>query len=122
MSDFPVVIYHNPRCSTSRTALSLLQDNRYKPEIVEYLTAGWTEQTLLSLAAKTGGLKGLLRAKEPLAVELGLLKPRVREATILKAMIKHPILVERPIIDTPKGAVVARPIERINEVLDRAVV
>ncbi|MDC7683200.1 arsenate reductase (glutaredoxin) [Asticcacaulis sp. BYS171W] len=122
MSDFPVTIYHNPRCSTSRTALSLLQDKGYNPEIVEYLNVGWTEQTLLSLAAKSGGLKGLLRGKEPLAQELGLLKPRVREATILKAMIKHPILVERPIIDTPKGVVVARPMERINDVMDRVIV
>lgn len=119
MSDFPVVIYHNPRCSTSRNALSLLRDNGYAPEVVDYLKTGWSEAVLTDLAARSGGLKGLLRRKEPLAAELKL--SEADEATLLRAMMAHPVLVERPIIATPKGAVVARPMSRINTVLDKRI-
>jgi len=119
MSDFPVVIYHNPRCSTSRNALALLRDNGYAPEVVDYLKTGWSEALLKDLGARSGGLKGLLRRKEPLAAELGL--AQADEATLIRAMIAHPILVERPIVATPKGAVVTRPMTKINEVLDKVI-
>ncbi len=117
--DFPIVVYHNPRCSTSRAALARLTDNGYAPQVVEYLQTGWDKDTLKGLAKQAGGLKALLRAKEPLAVELGL--KSATDAVLLKAMIAHPILVKRPIVSTPKGAVVARPMTQINAVLDRVI-
>jgi arsenate reductase len=111
-------LYHNPRCSKSREALALIRAAGIEPRIVEYLKDGWTTAQLKGLIKRIGGsARDILRDKEPLAAELGLLDPALRDATILAAMVKHPILVERPILETAKGVVVARPPERVAEVL-----
>ena len=113
-----VIIYHNPRCSTSRDVLQMLIDAGHPPDVVDYLQTGWTGAGLRALmkAARVDA-RGLLRAKEPLARDLGLLEDGATDADILAAMVKHPILVERPIVRTGKGAVVARPKDRIFEIL-----
>ena len=111
----PVTLFHNPRCSASRNALALLRERGVEPEIVDYLKTGWDAATLNRLASETGGLRGLLRTKEEGAK--ALLAADASDAAILKAMIAEPILVERPIVETGKGARIGRPIERVLEIL-----
>lgn len=120
MTDFPVTIFHNPKCGTSRNTLAIIEAAGYAPTVVEYLKTGWTLEQLKDLAARTGvGARGLLRVKGTPAEDLGLTDPAVADDAILAAMVEHPILVERPIVVTPKGAVLARPKERVLDVLDR---
>lgn len=110
-----VTLFHNPRCSTSRNALALLRERGAEPVVVEYLKTGWDRATLERLAAQVGGVRALMRAKEDGAK--ALLAANATDAAILDAMIADPILVERPIIETPKGARIGRPVERVLEVL-----
>ena len=116
MSD--VIIYHNPGCSTSRNALALLRDKGLKPKVVEYLKTGWTKPQLEGLL-KTMGVpaRDILRTRGGRAEDLGLTAPDVADARIIAAMLDEPVLVERPIVTTSKGAVLCRPLERLNEVL-----
>jgi arsenate reductase len=108
-----VTVYHNPKCSTSTKVVALLREARLAPTVVEYLKTGWTREQLLDLAQRSDtNLKGLLRANGTPAEELGLLKADVSDEAILSAMIEHPILVNRPIVDGPKGVVLARPVEK----------
>ena len=107
-----VVIFHNPKCGTSRNALALLREQGVEPTVVEYLKTGWDRATLERLAARTGvGLAGLLRKKE--ADAKALLDAGADDETILAAAIAQPILIERPIVETDKGAVIGRPPERV---------
>lgn len=120
MSDFPITIYHNPDCGTSRNALAMIEAAGYHPTIVEYLRTGWTESQLLDLLAAMGARpRDLLREKGTPAAEFGLLDPGVDDAAILRAMIEHPVLVNRPIIVTPKGTKLCRPSEQLLALLDR---
>lgn len=108
-----LTVYHNPKCSTSTKVVNLLRDAGHAPTVVEYLKTGWTREQLLDLAARSDtDLKGLLRERGAPAEELGLLKPDVSEEALLAAMVEHPILVNRPIVDGPKGVVLARPVEK----------
>ena len=110
------VLFHNPKCGTSRNALALLREQGVEPTVVEYLKTGWDRATLERLAAMTGvGLAGLLRKKE--ADAKALLDAGSDEETILAAAIAQPILIERPIVETDKGAVIGRPPERVLELL-----
>ncbi|WP_024279998.1 arsenate reductase (glutaredoxin) [Xanthobacter sp. 126] len=119
MSDFPVTIYHNPRCGTSRNTLAMIRASGVEPTVVEYLKTGWTKAQLTDLAAATGApLRDLLRAKEPLVAELKLAEPGVTEAQLLDAMVEHPILVNRPIVVTPKGTRLCRPSEVVLDLLE----
>lgn len=114
MSD--VTIYHNPNCSTSRNILALLRERGVEPTIVKYLETGWTRPQLEGfLKAMGAGPKAILRGKEARAKELGL--AAASDDAILEAMVREPILVERPIVVTPKGVVLARPIEKALDVL-----
>jgi arsenate reductase len=120
MSDFPVTVYHNPNCATSRNVVSAVREAGYEPIVVEYLKTGWTETRLRDLATRSGeGLRGLLRDRGAPAAELGLLAEGASDEVLLAAMLEHPILVNRPIVETPRGVVLARPSERVFEVLDR---
>ncbi|HEY2051292.1 MAG TPA: arsenate reductase (glutaredoxin) [Caulobacteraceae bacterium] len=113
-----VRIYHNPRCSTSRTVLGHIRDAGIEPEVVEYLKTGWTRAVLDDILARGRlGPKDILRRKEPLVQEKRL--GTATDEAILKAMIADPVLVERPIVVTPRGTVVCRPAERVFEVIDR---
>jgi arsenate reductase len=121
MSDiFPVTIYHNPDCGTSRNALAMIEAAGYAPAIIDYRRTGWTGSVLTGLlAAMNARPRDLLREKGTPAAELGLLDPAVPDEAILGAMIAHPILVNRPIVVTPKGTALCRPSERVLALLDR---
>jgi arsenate reductase len=118
-ADFPVTIYHNPACATSRNTLAMVRAAGYDPVVVEYLQAGWTRTLLADLLAKMNiAPRALLREKGTPAAELGLLEGAGDE-TILAAMVEHPILVNRPIVVTPQGAALCRPSERVFDLLER---
>jgi arsenate reductase len=120
MTDFPITIYHNPDCGTSRNALAMIRAVGYEPEVVEYRKAGWTRALLEKLIAAMGATpRDLLREKGTPAQELGLLEPGRSGEEILSAMIEHPILVNRPIVATPLGTKLCRPSEEVLSLLDR---
>ncbi len=120
MSDFPITIFHNPACSTSRNTVAMVKAAGYEPEIVEYLQVGWTKPQLRELLAAMGAKpREILREKGTPAGELGLLDPHVSDDAVLDAMVEHPILVNRPIVVTPKGAKLSRPSEVVLDLLDR---
>jgi arsenate reductase (glutaredoxin) len=105
-----VVIYHNPACGTSRAALEVLRAQGVEPQVVEYLKAGWTKDQLEGLFRKMGvGPREALRVRGTNADELGLTDPATSDAAIIAAMVIEPILVNRPIVVTPKGAALCRP-------------
>ena len=118
---FPVVIYHNPGCGTSRNVLGLIEAAGYRPTIVEYLKTGWTRPQLIGLFAAAGLTphEALRRERSP-AANLGLLDPEIDEETLLAAMIEHPELVNRPIVCTPKGVRLCRPAELVQDLLEPA--
>lgn len=110
MSD--VVIYHNPACGTSRNTLQLLRDKGVEPKVVEYLKEGWTRDQLEALTVKMGVRpRDILRERGTKAAELGLTDPASSDEALIAAMILDPILVNRPIVETPKGAALCRPAE-----------
>lgn len=120
MTDFPITIFHNPACGTSRNTVAMVQAAGYEPEVVEYLQAGWTKPQLQELLAAMGGKpRDILRDKGTPASELGLLNPNVSDEAMLDAMVEHPILVNRPIVVTPRGVKLARPSEAVLDLLER---
>lgn len=115
MTDFPVTVFHNPRCSKSRQTVDLIRERGFEPEIVLYLQTGWMEAQLRGLLQRMGaGPRAILRANEPDAA--GLTADSSDEA-ILAAMVAHPVLVERPIVETPLGVAIGRPPENVLAVL-----
>jgi arsenate reductase (glutaredoxin) len=119
MSDFPVTVFHNPACGTSRNVVAALRQSGRDPEMIEYLKTGWTETRLRDLLTRMGQEpRAILRDKGTPAAELGLLDEGVSDDALIAAMVAHPILVNRPIVETPLGVVLARPSERVFEVLD----
>ena len=118
-ADFPVTIYHNAKCGTSRNTIAMVEAAGYAPTVVPYLEKGWTRDLLKSLAAKAGvGIRALMREKGTPAAELGLLDPAISDEAILDAMVAHPILVNRPIVATPKGVKLCRPSELVYDLLE----
>ncbi len=111
-----VTIWHNPKCGTSRNALAMIRATGVEPVIAEYLKTPPDPATLADVAEKVGGVKALLRVKGTPAAELGL--EDAADAVILAAMATHPILINRPVVFGPRGVVLARPSERVLEVLD----
>ena len=109
-----VVIFHNPDCGTSRNVVRIVEAAGYTPVIVEYLKTGWTKPQLLALFAAAGVKpRDALRVKKSPAAELGLTDPATSDEAIIAAMILDPILVNRPIVSTPKGAALCRPAELV---------
>jgi arsenate reductase (glutaredoxin) len=97
----------------------MIRASGVEPTVVEYLNSGWDRATLVRLAEATGeGLRGLVRDKGTPAAELGLLQPGVGDEAIVDGMIAHPILVNRPIVETPRGARLCRPSERVFDLLE----
>lgn len=118
MERFPITIYHNPACGTSRNTLALIRAAGYQPLVIEYLQTGWTREQLSDLlAAMRASPRDLLRDKGTPARELGLLEPTATDDQILAAMIEHPILVNRPIVVTPRGVRLTRPAELVSGLL-----
>ena len=110
----PVRIYHNPRCNTSRKTLALLREKGVEPTVVEYLKAGWTKAQLTDLLARMEvSAHDILRVRGTNAEALGLTDPNVSDEAVIAAMIIEPILVNRPIVVTDKGAALCRPAELV---------
>lgn len=115
MSD--VVIYHNPRCSKSRAALELLQDNGVEPVVVEYLKMPPERREFVRILGMLGmQAKDLVRTKEKVYKELGL-SADSSEKELIEAMIEHPILIERPIVVKGDRAALGRPPENVLAIL-----
>ena len=113
-----VTIYHNPLCGTSRKALEILRESGAEPKVIEYLKTPPSREELKRLYERAGiTAREGLRAKEPLAAELGLTRPDVSDDEILDAMMEHPILINRPLVETDKGVRLCRPQEVVREIL-----
>lgn len=111
-------IYHNPRCGTSRKTLDILREQGVDVTVIEYLATPPSREELRRLYDRAGiSPREGLRAKEPLAAELGLTDPAVGDEQILDAMIAHPILINRPLVETDKGVRLCRPQELVREIL-----
>ena len=113
-----ITIYHNPDCGTSRNALAMIRASGEEPEVIEYLRTPPTRERLVELTALMGlAPRDLLRRRGTPHDELGLGDPSLTDNQILDAMMAHPILIQRPIVVGERGAVLARPSERVAEVL-----
>ncbi|MCJ0976777.1 arsenate reductase (glutaredoxin) [Rhodococcus sp. ARC_M12] len=109
-------IYHNPRCNTSRTALKLIEEAGVTPRVIRYLESPPTEDELRTLLTDAGlEPRQAIRTRESVYKELELADADAD--TLIAAMIQHPILIERPIVVTDKGTVLARPADRVRTVL-----
>ncbi|QCO55906.1 arsenate reductase (glutaredoxin) [Pseudorhodobacter turbinis] len=114
-----VVIHHNPACGTSRNVLAIIEAAGETPVVIDYLEAGWTRPQLLALFAAAGLTpRSALRTTKSPAEELGLLDPSVSDDALLDAMLEHPVLVNRPIVCSPKGVRLCRPSEAVLDLLD----
>ena len=110
------VIYHNPRCTTSRKTLDLLRDNGIEPMVIQYLKTPPSRSELVTMIKDAGiDVRTAVRKRESLYAELGLADASDDE--LLDAMAEHPILIERPFVVTPKGTRLARPIDAVREIL-----
>lgn len=117
MSSFDVTIYHNPACGTSRNTLALIREAGIEPRVIEYLKTPADRKTLQELLAKTKLTpRELLREKEVEKLGLGD-SSKWSDADIIDQMVKHPILMNRPIVLTPLGAVLSRPSETVLKIL-----
>ena len=114
-----IVIHHNPDCGTSRNVLSIIEASGTTPLVIEYLQTGWTRPQLQALfAAADLTPRAALRTSKSPAEELGLLDPAVSDDVLLDAMLEHPVLVNRPIVCSPKGVRLCRPSEHVLDLLD----
>ena len=114
-----VTIYHNPDCGTSRNVLAIIEASGETPTVIEYLKEGWTRPQLLGLFAAAGLTpRSALRETKSPAKELGLLEAGVSDEAILEAMLEHPVLVNRPIVCSPKGVRLCRPSEAVLDLLE----
>lgn len=115
-----IVIHHNPACGTSRNVLAIIKASGETPVVIDYLETGWTRPQLLALFAAAGLTpRTALRETKSPAKELGLLDPSVEDETLLAAMLEHPVLVNRPIVCSPRGVRLCRPSERVLDLLER---
>lgn len=110
-----VTIWHNPKCGTSRNVLALLRDQGVEPHVVEYLKNPPDAETLARVAAAVGGAGALLRTRGTPAEDLGLVG--ADDATILAAMARDPILINRPVVIGRRGTILARPPESALSIL-----
>ncbi|BCW88588.1 Arsenate reductase [Alphaproteobacteria bacterium SO-S41] len=113
-----ITIYHNPECGTSRTVLASIEAAGFQPEVVLYLEAGWTRDGLTRLLERAlANPRDWLRVRNSPAEELGLTAPDTADEAIFEAMLVHPVLVDRPVVETPKGVKLCRPAETVLELL-----
>jgi arsenate reductase len=111
-------IFHNPMCGTSRKTLDILRDEGCDVWINEYLKNPPSRAELVRLYERAGITpREGLRSKEPLASDLGLNRPDVTDEEVLDAMVAHPILIDRPIVETSKGVRLCRPQDKVREIL-----
>jgi arsenate reductase len=115
-----IVIHHNPACGTSRNVLATIEASGVTPVVIPYLETGWTRPQLLALfAAADLTPRAALRVSKSPAEELGLLDPAVDDEALIAAMLEHPVLVNRPIVCSPKGVRLCRPSEAVLDLLDQ---
>jgi arsenate reductase len=113
-----VTIYHNPACGTSRNTLAMIRQSGEEPEIIEYLKTPPSRARLTELIAAMGiSVRALLREKGTPYAELGLADPKWSDDQLIYFMLAHPILINRPIVVTPKGAKLCRPSEAVLDIL-----
>ena len=117
-----VTIYHNPSCGTSRNTLAMIRQSGEEPAVIEYLKTPPSRARLVELIAALGiSARALLREKGTPYAELGLADPKWSDDELIDFMLAHPILINRPIVVTPKGVKLCRPSELVLELLDRPV-
>jgi arsenate reductase len=113
-----ITIYHNPACGTSRNTLALIRNAGVEPEIIEYLKTPPDRATLVDLLARAGMRpRELLREKDTLYAELGLGAAHWTDEQLIDQMLAHPILMNRPIVVTPRGVRLCRPAETVFDIL-----
>jgi len=113
-----VIVYHNPDCGTSRNTLALIRNAGVEPHIVEYLKTPPTRLLLKQLIERMGvPVRAVVREKGTPFAKLGLDDPSISEDQLLDAMLEHPILINRPIVVTPKGVRLCRPSEEVLDLL-----
>ena len=114
-----VTIYHNPGCGTSRNTLAMIRQSGEEPEVIEYLKNPPDRARLIELIKAMGiPVRGLLREKGAPYAELGLADPKWSDDELIDFMLDHPILINRPIVVTPKGTKLCRPSEAVLDLLD----
>jgi arsenate reductase len=114
-----VTIYHNPDCGTSRNTLAMIRQSGEVPEVIEYLKNPPSRARLIELIKAMGiPVRALLREKGTPYAELGLADPKWSDDQLLDFMLAHPILINRPIVVTPKGTKLCRPSEAVLDLLD----
>jgi arsenate reductase len=117
-----VTIYHNPACGTSRNTLEMIRQSGEVPQIIEYLKTPPDRARLIGLIAAMGiPVRALLREKGTPYAELGLADPKWSDDELIDVMLAHPILINRPIVQTSKGTKLCRPSEAVFDLLDRPV-
>ena len=113
-----VTIYHNPKCGTSRNVLAMIRESGIEPEVVEYLKTPPGRDRLTEIIKATGEpVRALLRERGTPYAELGLDDPKWSDDELIDFMVEHPILMNRPIVVTDKGAALCRPKEKVLELL-----
>ncbi|MCL2716442.1 MAG: arsenate reductase (glutaredoxin) [Alphaproteobacteria bacterium] len=113
-----VIIYHNPKCSTSRNTLALIRNAGVEPHVIEYLKTPPSRAMLEQLVARMAiPVRALLREKDALFAELGLGNPDLTDADLLDMLAAHPALMNRPIVVSPKGVRLCRPLEEVIDLL-----
>ena len=116
-----ITIYHNPACGTSRTTLALIRNAGIETEVIEYLKAPPSRDTLFRMIQDSGlNVRQAIREKEKLFAELGLADATLTDEQLLDAMVAHPVLINRPFVVTPAGTRLCRPAELLLEILPEA--
>jgi arsenate reductase (glutaredoxin) len=117
-----VTIYHNPACGTSRNTLAMIRQSGVEPIVIEYLKTPPSREKLVELVKAMGiSVRALLREKGTPYRELGLDDPKWSDDELIDQMLAHPILINRPIVVTPKGTRLCRPSEAVIDLLDHPV-
>ncbi|AJA61821.1 MULTISPECIES: arsenate reductase (glutaredoxin) [Bradyrhizobium] len=112
------IIYHNPECGTSRNTLAMIRTAGIEPHVIEYLKTPPSRALLQQLIARMGiSVREAVREKAAPYAELGLDNPALTDEQLLDAMMAHPILINRPIVVTPRGVRLCRPSERVLDLL-----
>lgn len=114
----PITIYHNPKCGTSRNTLAMIRESGEEPEVIEYLKTPPGRDRLVALIAEMGiPVRDLLRQKGTPYDELGLDDPKWTDDQLIDFIVEHPILMNRPVVVSPKGAKLCRPSEEVIDLL-----
>ena len=116
-----IKIYHNPKCGTSRNTLAMIRNSGEEPEIILYLENPPTRAELLQIVQNSDNdLRDFIRSKEPIYKELGLDNEQLKDDELIEQMLKHPVLINRPIVITSIGTKLCRPSELVLDLLPQA--